>query len=260
MTTQVKIQNGMYVCLYCDREYKIFDNYRKHQIPCEFFHKTRKERCQDRESLENVPSQRAMLRIIQDLALRCNRLETEVRNLKNVVASKKRKEVVEYLNHLPSPEMTFQNWTEQQNIEFHHLECVFEKNLTEGLKMCIGDQIPENALKLTIPISAFEQRPGVMYIYDDSDNIPTWKKMEAEVFEKWITTLSHRFLQYFIEWQSDNLDRLSTDQDKEDNIMYMIKVNGGRNPVLEKERRISELKKWLFSKIQIPIASFVEIV
>jgi hypothetical protein len=50
------------------------------------------------------------------------------------------------------------------------------------------------------------------------------------------------------------------EKDKEDNIMYMIKVNGGRNPQHESEKRITELRKWLFTKIHIHCSSMIEIV
>jgi hypothetical protein len=256
-----------YICIYCNREYKIFDNFKKHNICCEFFHKTRKERCNQTECFENLPSQRDMFRIIQDLAIRCERLENEVRSLKGTVSTKRRKEIVEYLNHIAVPNTTFKEWVSKQTIEFQHLECVFEYNLTEGIKLCIQESL-EQSVHISskhkyenIPIAAFEQKPNIFYIYDCSGQIsPQWKRMDNEIFERWITTLSHRFLQYFIEWQSDNLDKLTSEKDKEDNIMYMIKVNGGRNPQQESEKRITELRKWLFTKIHIHCSSMIEIV
>jgi hypothetical protein len=252
--------------VYCNRDYKIFENFQRHHLCCEFFHKTRKERCLQKEEFETLPSQRDLFRIVQDLVIRCNHLEKEVHSLKDAANRKKRKEVVEYLNQIVAPEMTFKEWSANQPIEFHHLQCVFEYNLTEGIKLCIDDYMKNDPLGIPnvekksqellkyahIPISAFEQNPNVFYIYDSSGSnaSPLWKRMEGDVFERWISTLSHKFLQYFIEWQSDNLSQQSTDKDKEENILYMIKVNGGRNPLHDKERRISELRKWLFSKIK----------
>jgi hypothetical protein len=207
-----------------------------------------------------------MFRIIQDLAIRCERLEHEVRSLKGTISTKRRKEVVEYLNHIACPGITFKEWVSSQIIENHHLERVYEYNLTEGIKICIQEALDRN-LSVSknkyenIPISAFEQKPNVFYIYDCSGGgVSTqWKRMDNEIFERWINTLSHRFLQYFIDKQSDNLDTL-TEKDKEDNILHMIKVNGGRNPHIENEKRIVELRKWLFSKIHIHCSSMVEII
>jgi hypothetical protein len=265
-----------YTCVYCNREYKLEENYKRHYICCEFFHKTRKERCQERAEVENMPTQKELVCIVRDLVIQVNELKREVRSLKSATANRTRKEVVEYLNLLTTPVTTFKSWIASQSIEFSHLECVFEYSLTEGLKMCIEDHLQLNTkdeanlqrnaketkeyLKsIQLPICAFESKPNQFYIYDMSGTVSSWKRMESDLFERWISTLSHKFLQYFIEWQTDNLPTMASEKDKEDNILYMIKVNGGRNPSLDKEKRIAELKKWLFSKIQVRISSLVEI-
>lgn len=269
MTTSIK--GPPYICDYCNSEYKVFENYNRHYRGCEFFHKTRREREQDRQEYVSLPSQKEMFRLLQDLTLTCNQLKKEVQHLKHIVGSKRRKEVVDYLNQAPAPEYTFDQWIRSQTIEFHHLECVFETNLTEGLKRCIAESLNKETtpdattakglLKYTqIPICAFEQRPNQFYIYDTSGSSTNWKRMEHDQFDRWISTLSHRFLQYFIEWQAEQLSRIPSEEEKTDIITYMIKVNGGLNPKTDKDRRISELKKWLFSKIQIPAGSLVEIV
>jgi hypothetical protein len=133
--------------------------------------------------------------------------------------------------------------------------------------MCIQESLEKNSTDAILlksasqnPICAFEQRPGQFYVYDASGNATSWKRMEPDVFDHWMTTLSHRFLQYFIEWQTSNLAHLTSEKDKEDNINQMIKVNGGRNPTAEKDRRTAEIRKWLFSKIQISSKSLVEFV
>jgi hypothetical protein len=206
-----------------------------------------------------------LFRILQDVVLRLDRAETELHTLKKAQSSKNKKEIAEYLNQLSPPAIPFREWTAKQTIEKHHLECVFENNLTDGIKMCIEEYMgePASSLKsINIPICAFEQRPNIFYVYGVSDENGTdpnsWKRMDNAEFERWIASLSHKFLVSFTEWQNQNT--IETEKVIENNMMYMRKIYGGHNRALEKERRIVELKKWLFSKIHISANSFVEIV
>jgi hypothetical protein len=224
-------------------------------------HKSKRERVKEQLDAKMMLSYEEICQTIHDLVAKNERLEAKVRRLENRDATKRRKEVVEYLNHSVVPEMSFKEWTRGQTVNFRHLETVFETSLTDGIKMCIEEHLSSKSL----PICAFEQRVNTFYIYDSSgstsaESPPIWKRMENDVFERWVVVLSHRFMPCFIEWQMQNKDRINTEEEKLENIMRMMKVNGGRNPGSEKERRIQELKRWLFSKIQVSTSSLVEIV
>jgi hypothetical protein len=237
-----------YTCKYCFRNYRKKENHDKHATCCEFFHRSIHEN--DNDSYENLPSQRQMFHLLQEVLFKCNKLEKELEKIKNTTFVKQRKLISEYLNQSKNiPTMNFIEWSKKIDVEQCHLETVFQDDLTEGMKECIKSAYSK--CKHLIPIRAFTQKQNTLYIYNNSDETPdayTWKIMSNDDIDKFISILSYKFLQEYMKFQRSIMEELENNEDmKENHIIYMIKINGGNR---SDERRRNEIKKIMYLKLQ----------
>jgi len=218
-------------CAYCNKTYKVKENYDKHLVCCEFFFRARNTTDSD----DPLPSQRQLFRIIQELAVKCSNLEKDMAILKNANTSRTKREVMDILRTTHVPAMPFDAWIKAFVVEISHLEDVYKYDLTFGIKSCM-----KATLNTDSPICAFLRKPNKFYIYQGE-----WRIVTPDEFDKMIQNLCHLFLRKF---NNDQLAKFEN-SDKELMIINMIKINGGLNTNGEQRRR--DIRKWLFTQIAV---------
>lgn len=271
--------NG-YFCMFCSRRFHFKDLFDQHNITCEFFYKSRRDKQRESESTEPLPTAQEQYKLIQFLSLQVNKLQKEVIRLKGSTVVKKRKVILEWLQSgaAPLPTCAFEDWIKQMlgSVSLDDLQCVFRGDLTDGLKNCIKTYISSETIDgNVVPMCAFKQKPGTIYVWckttvqevrkqntaiegvSASMCACAWSMMQVEQFDRWINRLAHRFLQVFIEWQMTNSALIhSCDEEKEKNVDYMRKINGlGR---AYEDRRRGELRKWTFCLLERDFKEMVE--
>lgn len=240
-------------CSYCYITWRLKREYDRHLTCCEFFYQLRKhpERQMDDYGVK-VPTQRDLFRFVQELALKCDRLDKEVGRLKTVVSTRQKKVITECLaNPNQTPEKTFDAWWRTITVSETHLTRVFKEDLTEGMKSVLESQLKLYG-KTRLPIRAFVEKPGMFYIYvrdsGETKTAPGWRLMSNADMETMLMYLSQLFLREFIKWQRENVNEIETNEDKkEQELMYMVKVNGMKTST---EKRVLEIKKWFFPIIE----------
>ena len=260
-STNNTISMGNFTCKYCYRNYAKKENHDKHIQCCEFFNRIRREHDNDMDCYENLPSQREMYILVRELMFKCDKLEKEFTKMKTNTITKQRKLISDWLQQPKNtPVMNFIDWSRSIQVNQQHLDVVFQDDLTEGIKECIKTTYDENKHHI-IPIRAFIQKPNVLYFYHNSDEKPThysWKIMTCDDVEKFISILSYKFLQEYMKFQRTVMDEIENDESvKEDHIIYMIKINGGKG---SDERRRNEIKKLLYLKLQENMEENIELV
>jgi len=255
-------------CKYCNRNFTFKDIYDNHALTCAFFYKTKREKERDLESFERLPNPQEMYKLVQHLMNECTHLKREVTKLRTNANMRKTRIVVDWLNSSanPIPNIPFLEWTKQFVASRKYLEHVYLRDLTEGIKMML-DEVLLDKVKV-LPIRAFTQKPGRIYVYtiklkdpvldqDQNQNldqdqdfaiINEWTSITVPEFEKWIASLSKILLREFCVMQMENKVKIfSNDDEKDKNIIFMMKMNGGKT---SDERRAQDIKKWLFTKIE----------
>jgi len=244
----MKSQNRLYKCIYCSRTYKLKDNYEKHVKPCEFFHKSQLQSQDDFcLAVETLPTQREMFELMKSLALKCSELEKEVVHLKQIVNVRQKKQILEWLNsNRTSVPSTFTEWYTDIEVTMEDLEKVFQYDLDSSIQNILQRKI--NQVKC-VPICGFSQKTNHLYIFDMTDeNVNLWKNVATPDIDKMIFYMSRKIMQKFLVWQKENQEELSASQQSKDReIIYMMKVNGSK---ITDEKRNTEMKKWLFSKLE----------
>lgn len=227
--------------------HKIFE---LHMTMCKFIHNSQYENSIDRYYTEmETPSQTAQFQYIIHLTQKVQDLEQKMAKLQQSVLPLCRRQVGEYLESLPPPPKSFQEWVTSISISTETLEYVLKNDLKSGIKQSLEYIIEDT----DFPLRAFTQKPNKFYLYD---NEAEWRLMTSEEFVKFIGRLEHKCLRKYMEWSIDHSDELSeTPQGEERSVLYMAKVNGVKQGSIE--QRSSDIKKWLFSKIAVSLKQVV---
>ena len=260
-------------CVYCSRTYKKKENYSKHVITCAFFHNVHLQSRDDFNlSVEDLPSQREMFLLMKELANKCHELEKKVGHLEQTVNIRQKKQIITWLNthrttnitpnsegDLQSPsELVLQRlsaplplyeWAQSLKISDNILDTVFKKDLTEGIKEVISDNMGEHKKsRPLIPLASFTQKANTLYVYNEQENQIVWTTSTNENVEKIVFIISQAILRKFVIWMEENEAAISQSEERKDEeIMYMIKVNGSS---VSDEKRASEIKKWLITTLE----------
>jgi hypothetical protein len=266
---------GDFTCSFCYRHYKMKDNYDKHIRCCEFFHRSRREHPDT--AYEPVPTIRELYHLVQDLACKNAQLQKKIAQLEKNQTTRNRKNIIEYLDDRLPTSSAFE-WARSFVIQQRHLDTIFEGTLTDGIKHCIKDHL--QTIDGTLPICAFTQKPNVIYAYNTNDcddasvTETNWHVMTNAELDKFIFIISYKFLQAFMEWQRDFQHLLKTsiddeeeetehtirqhqinDEIKNQHILYMIKINGGR---VNDDKKRADIKQVLFRSNQIQLPGLIE--
>lgn len=250
--------SGKY-CKYCHHFWKNIREYDKHASCCEYFyHQRRNTQPEMDEHGIRMPSMRELYGLVKDLSYRLERTERELRNLKNVVNSKQKRAILEWLNQPAQiPAITFEGWWREIKAKESDILKVISRDLTEGILSCLDANI--NTMKP--PIRCFAQKPNTFYIYTeetgrtssssqpDGSVVPVWRIMNHDQMEKMALHISQSLLREFLVWQKTQQQQISEfdERSMDKTVNFMMKINGNGMAL---EKRLVDVKKWLFAKIE----------
>jgi hypothetical protein len=267
--------NNGYKCQYCSKIYREKFNYDRHYLCCEFFHKSSRERNNEIDiSNEQLPSQRDMYLLIQDMVLRIDKLEKENARYRKI--QNKKINLLDWLNKESSekPIITFSNWI--YNNLFPHikdnLEIVFNIDLLKGIVLSFDKAIEKNDEKL--PICAVDNDNKTMNLYifekpslfkhpnqefDSEKELPRWVKLSNAEFDKFLIKIDHQFLVDFNRhWYCVNKNKMETDESFKDKYIHYHKAILGGDRMSD-ETRYNKIRHYLYEKIKQRINSVSEI-
>lgn len=240
-TTEMRTQ---FKCSQCNTNYPTKHILDHHTAVCKFMHTSYNEHSIERYYREmEIPSQESMAHYLFHLTRKYEELEQKFAKLQQSVISTRRKSIQEYLEQLPPPNKSFIDWTTSIEIPHHILDILFKTDL-KNATCTLFDIIFENQ---DLPLQAFSQKSNTFYLYDKTAE---WRAMTGEEFTKWIEKIEHKFLKKFNHWTKDQ--EIDTPQAQEKIVAYMAKVNGIKQP-----NRVSDIKKWLYSKIAVSLKQIV---
>jgi len=228
------------------------DNFEYHKKLCKYMRKSSEE-----QQIGNYysdtkihPSYEAMAQYIFHLTKKYEDLEQKFTKLQQSVITTRRKSIQEYLDELPDPTETFQKWVKSieitdKTVESFKNSCDIKHTIQLQLESSLFDANDDK------PLLAFSQRQNTLFLYDNTkkDNTKEWRTMTTEEFQNFIEKIrrkiSIKFSIYMREQDTSNY------QDEEKRASYTKNLNS------IKPNSISELKKWLYSKISVSLKQYV---
>jgi hypothetical protein len=245
------MENNNY-CSYCNKHFRFYDLYFQHTISCDFFRKSKKTKDREVDCNEKVPSPQEMFKYIQFLAVKCDKLQQEVENLKKTSGLRCKKIITQTLETLPKPVVAFETWIRSFVIPTALLDKVCKEiTLIEGVKQYLGKRIRQETVE-QIPIRSFKQKPNNLYVYssvvgDGSSTITGWRVTTPKDMSQLIDGVFQAFIVEFTKWQDERQELFETNEREQDkNIKYMMKIHNIHG---NQTRQITELRRWLYSQL-----------
>jgi hypothetical protein len=247
-----------FTCAYCDKYFMFKLIYEQHQPACEYFHQNRYQRQRNIESIEKLPSPQELFHLVQTLTLQNKIFAEKISRLEANSAHRIKRNAIGFLQKAPIPKEMFNSWIKIFEIKQNYLDEIFENNLTSGMKKCLSDRICNEGLT-NIPLRAFKEKPGILYIYTDQNeekitdpnkmNEKSWKVCSKETFAKLIDEMNNKITIFYVQWENEQEnERIDLFSDK--HLLCGLKVLGSK---INKERQKVDIKSYILSIIQMSL-------
>ena len=216
-------------CIFCNKPYKTKEKMHKHMVLCETMHRARNRKLliEDDETLF-VPSQKQMYQIILDLALKCNKMEEELQEMKKWVDKKKKKiNVLDWLNSNVSVGMTFDTLLDHidvidkdvdfliRNTFYDTLNRIFERTLFKEREINIQTQTKHDGKGNGYPLFAFTHKQNALYAFVDTGDTENanvcsgkkWVELQRDTLVCFLNGLHMKIVRKLMEWKKKNADK-----------------------------------------------------
>ena len=238
------------ICEYCSKQYVRKKCYEHHILICKLSKKDSKEYTRNLEqiTLEKIPSQKQLYEIIIDLNKKYERLESEYHQLKQFVNNKRRQiDIIDWLDQNCVLEMSFRDVFLNIKLEKPDLLKVFEFDYVKGIcdiVVSIIETVKQRFQTGEVPLRAFSQKEGVLYIYDvcngdgDNDGGYKWQIMSAEMLSSFVRVIDYQLMLLFREWHTETERGMNEDRFSELYIKNLKTITGGNFRDFEKNTKI----------------------
>lgn len=253
-----------FCCEYCGKKYKIRDNFNKHFILCEIVYKARKkDKRIDNETEETnveLPSQKQMYQIIQELSLKYKELEEKVELMsKWVDKTKKKINVLDWLNTSSSlkPELIFDNLADSINILETDLDLLFNGNFYDMLNEVFVRNIYDKD-ESEVSLFAFIQKTNTIYVYSrESDSEIVWIELSRDKLIYFLNKVHFKIVKTLSEWwKKRNNEKINnSDQLEEIHNKAKIKLMGID---FKHDLTLSKIKLSIYNKMKKDMKALIE--
>jgi hypothetical protein len=250
-------------CNFCKKQFHQKFNYDRHVLCCEFLSKSHKERENDIDITQQLPTQQEMYQLMQHMMMRIHKLENE--NVKLKRFKKNKMNALEWLNDPTkcSPlSITFSNWIRNNilpNVK-EYLENVFTQGLLAGLTTLFDNAISQ-CNNCDLPICSFDTNLSVIYVYKqdtvENDNQTKWIKISNTDLDKYLRRVSNQFAYDFkTSWYDLHKDKIETNEEySEMYIEYYKQILGGK---MSDDTRFNKLRQHISKQVTRNLRSVVE--
>jgi len=220
-------------CNLCFVDFRNKTQHREHVLCCKLI----KDRTLADVPNDRVPNIRIMYELIKNLAAKCDRLETEVRLLKNTSAREKRKiNLVDYLNETRIPTLAYKPWLKELVVQSKHVEKALENKIINGIFELVDDALADDP---NLPIASFSHRRGRFYVWKDD----AWEETKPGFTNELFDNLAFKFLLAYTKWELGKPElNARTEEAQKYKMMYM-KLLTSRDEIQYKR-----FSGWLFEK------------
>jgi len=251
-------------CEYCGKEYKRRINYDNHFILCEIIYNARKkDKRIDRETEETnneLPSQKQMYQILQELSLKYNKLEEKVELMSKWVDKKKKKiNVLDWLNTSSGlkPELIFDNLADSISILESDINLLFNGNFYDMLNEIFVRNIYDKN-ESEVSLFAFIQKTNTIYIYSKQNTVSetSWIELSRENLIYFLNKVHYKIVKVLIEWNKKNRENPNFSEKMEE--MYnksnikLMGIDFKHEPVL------SKIKFSIYNKMKRDMKALIE--
>jgi len=187
-------------CNHCTKEYTKKTSLVRHQLLCEFLHKSKREKQVDFEETGTMPSYTELVFIVQELAYKHSQVEkklTELEKQQSIQYKKCKVNVEEWLNQHRKPPYAYAEIVSHLNIQPEHVMMLFETKLIPILCKILETDL----VKLECPLYCVK---NTLYCYTTQ-----WAELDKKNLVQMLNKIYHLFLNGLCDWRVANIERLN---------------------------------------------------
>lgn len=235
-------------CPYCAKVYSKKTSLNKHVLMCDFLQKSKQDKKIEEEEIGNLPSYKDLVTIVQELALKNNRLEEKLSQMEKWIETKKKRvNVIQWLNQHATPSITYTAWCQQIKITPQNLIHLFDNTISETAIKIIQENLQE-----LLPIYAFDQKTNVFYVFVDGG----WVEMTSINLSNLLIKIQNRLLEEITLWRTNNAAQLHTNDKMSDTynktIMKLMNINSVQDGT------VGKIKTGMYQMIKVDIKNMIE--
>ena len=265
-----KIKQSAMCCIYCGKSYKVRLNLEKHLILCEITHKSKRPISASNganyddddvdDSISQNISSKKLYQIVMQLALKCNRLESKLKDLSKYANKNIQKiDVIDYLNNTTTTTTTnpllFENITEIITVEQSDIEFLFHNSFTETVNLILSRSIyKKDNEDIALPIAAFKEKKNTIYVYtknQEQNQNPSWSIVTREKFIRFLNIIQFKISKALSEWRKINAQLLN-DSDSQC-ILYDKTFSKLMEPDFKIEKTFVKFYNNIYRGTQVPL-------
>tara|TARA_B100000900_G_scaffold414908_1_gene443011 strand:- start:1798 stop:2604 length:807 start_codon:yes stop_codon:yes gene_type:complete len=260
-----------YVCIYCNKSYIRKSAFNNHQINCKFIricNNIKSKREIDEELDEKLDEEQELpikfdgsindiYKLLINLNNKFEKLQADYSEIKKYVNVTKNKiDIIQYLNiNYDCSEFDFNKFLNSIQITSIELEKVFEKDYVDGIFQILVDYIEKNKCNNEIPIKAFNNKEGILYIYiklPDSDK--NWSIISEDQIKSIFKYFNKKLLPLFLEWKQVNEKQLHSD---DFTLIYVKNMKRVLGTNFEKKNKNAMLQNKLYKYLKVNLKNYV---
>ena len=251
-------------CSFCKKQFHQKFHYDRHVLCCEFISKSHKERENEIDITQQLPTPTEMYQLMQHMMVRITKLENENASLRRVKRGKL--SVLDWLNDnakCPLPTFTFSDWIRNDilpNVK-DYLDTVFHHGLLTGLTSLFDQSISKCDLS-GLPICSFDTKLSEIYVFKkntngDDQTEPMWVKIPNIELDKYLRRVANQFTYDFKScWYEVHKTDIETDEKySEMYIDYYKQILGGK---MSEDTLFHKLRQHLSGQVKRTLKSVVE--
>lgn len=207
-------------CKYCGKKYTRKSAFDKHVLLCEVFNKTEREKkLEDEEEIKELPSQKQMYKIIEELAFKYQKMEEKMNEMQKWVQRNKKKiNIIEWLNTNATSPVKFNELANTFVTTDKYIEDIIENNFMHAISTLFQDNLVDNYSNSTEntyckPIYCFVQKINTFYVIDDTNtNTNTqkqWKELDKTDLIRFFNIVHHKLTTCLREWKLKHEDKIN---------------------------------------------------
>lgn len=206
-----------HTCHYCNRSFSCKTALSRHKFgSCIWIHTNKREKLNEIDAYEPLMSDQQRDSMLRHLLLQVTKMNDKMQNMQKEIAllkNRQRMNILSFLNSTDAvPVKTFQQWIKSLVITQRHLELVFQTTLRDGImRVMLDDLETAKILHTFLPVKAYTQKPGTLYVYaTQDDDSARWVMLDTHLFRKSTGSVGARFFELFLQWQTDNAEYLQS--------------------------------------------------
>ena len=244
-----------YCCHVCGKSYVRKLSLERHKLLCEFLSKSKHSQKVEIQEEQDLPSYTQLVNIVQELAIKCNKQEQEIAEMRKWINKKKKKiNIINWLNTHNIPNNTYVEWAMSIIVSESLLEFLIGSTLQQTIQLIFETNLVPSET-MVYPIKCFQQKSGFIYIYVSEDE--GWREMNSVEFIKLLRVLQSLLLDRYNDW------KLKYAKELEDNERYMEISNKlvGKLlslPLTPQDHMYTKMKSSLFHYLKSDLKSVLE--